>query len=69
MGFGEIIIRRIHRIYFLIERPDNELMEILKQNDRSYLKEIFTRIEPCSEKITMKKRISWVEIFEVSLHC
>lgn len=47
-GLGEIIIRRICGRHFLIEIPYDDLLSILKQNDWSYLKEFFIKIEPWS---------------------
>lgn len=69
MALGEIRVRRIQGRLFLIEMPDEELLELMKQNEGSYLKDFFIRIEQWSEKITMKERISWVEISGVPLHC
>ncbi|KAK5841265.1 hypothetical protein PVK06_010174 [Gossypium arboreum] len=46
MGLGEICVKRIQGNYFLLEIQDEELWEILKQREWSYLKEFFINIEP-----------------------
>lgn len=45
MGLCEISMKRIQGNYFLIKIPDEELTEILKQKEWSYLKEFFIHIE------------------------
>ncbi|KAH1057946.1 hypothetical protein J1N35_036011 [Gossypium stocksii] len=55
-GLGEILVKRIQGRFFLIEVPDEEFMEVLKQNDWAYLKECFIKIEPWSEKRFFQRR-------------
>lgn len=57
LGLGEISVKRIQGRFFLLEVPDDELMELVKQNDQAYLKEFLTKIEPWLEKIL--PIISW----------
>ncbi|KAH1090639.1 hypothetical protein J1N35_017896 [Gossypium stocksii] len=68
MGLGEISVKRIQRNFFLIEIPDEELFEILKQREWSYLKEFFINIEPWSEKMVFSERVTWIEVSGVPLH-
>ncbi|KAK8357640.1 hypothetical protein V6Z11_A05G434400 [Gossypium hirsutum] len=68
-GLGEISVKRIQGRFFLIEVPDEEFMEVLKQNNWRYLKECFISIEPWSEKSCMSERVSWVEVAGIPLHC
>ncbi|KAK8644116.1 hypothetical protein V6N13_123431 [Hibiscus sabdariffa] len=54
---------------FLLEVEDNKLYNSLKQSNWSYLKEVFYEIQPWSESFSVPKRTTWVELFEVPLHC
>ncbi|TYI19650.1 hypothetical protein ES332_A07G179200v1, partial [Gossypium tomentosum] len=68
MGLGELIIKRIQGRYFMIEVPDEEMMEILKQRDWAYLNEFFIKVELWTEKFqnykTTKRVVDiWGEIF------
>ncbi|MBA0854778.1 hypothetical protein Goshw_004818, partial [Gossypium schwendimanii] len=69
IGLGELTDKKIQGRYFLIEVPDDELLEILKQKDWAYLKEFFINIEPWSEKFKATERASWIEVSGVPLHC
>ncbi|PPS15502.1 hypothetical protein GOBAR_AA05079 [Gossypium barbadense] len=60
-GLGELSIKRIQGRCFLIEVPDEEYMEVLKQNDWAYLKECFITIEPWSGKRFVIERVTWIE--------
>ncbi|KAH1063391.1 hypothetical protein J1N35_028378 [Gossypium stocksii] len=55
IGLGKIKIRRIQGRHFLIEIPDMELLELLKQHDWTYLREFFVKIEPWSESLAVKE--------------
>ncbi|KAK5786932.1 hypothetical protein PVK06_041582 [Gossypium arboreum] len=68
-GLREILVKRIQGRFFLIEVPDEEFMEVLKQNNWGYLKECFLLIEPWSEKSYVSNRVSWVEVVGIPLHC
>lgn len=68
-GFGELTVKKIQGRYFLIEVPDDELTEMLKQKDWAYLKEFFTNIEPWSKKFKVTERAAWVEVSGIPLHC
>ncbi|MBA0843292.1 hypothetical protein Goarm_000494 [Gossypium armourianum] len=68
-GLGEIIVRRIQGRHFLVEIPDEELMDLLRQTEWSYLKDFFIKIEPWSEKLKIKERVTWIEVSGVPLHC
>ncbi|KAH1055054.1 hypothetical protein J1N35_033119 [Gossypium stocksii] len=46
IGLEEIIVRRIQGRHFLVEIPDEELMEMLRQTEWSYLKDFFIKVEP-----------------------
>ncbi|TYH95086.1 hypothetical protein ES332_A12G083300v1 [Gossypium tomentosum] len=61
-GFGELIVKRIQGRFFLIEVPDEEYMEVLKQNDWAYLKECFITIEPWSDKRFVTEMVTWIEV-------
>ncbi|PPR86359.1 hypothetical protein GOBAR_AA34326 [Gossypium barbadense] len=69
MGLGDICVKRIQGNYFLIEILDEELFDILKQRDWSYLKELFISIEPWSEKTVFSEKVTWIEISGVPVHC
>ncbi|KAL1180920.1 hypothetical protein V6Z11_A02G011200 [Gossypium hirsutum] len=69
MGLGEICVKRIQGNYFLLEIQDEELWEILKQREWSYLKEFFINIEPWSERLVFSERITWIEVSGVPMHC
>ncbi|KAH1082650.1 hypothetical protein J1N35_022411 [Gossypium stocksii] len=55
--------------HFLVEIPDEELIEMLRQTEWSYLKEFFVKVEPWSEKLKIEERVSWIEVSGVPLHC
>ncbi|KAG4202807.1 hypothetical protein ERO13_A05G359750v2 [Gossypium hirsutum] len=61
-GLEEISVKRIQGRFFLIEVPDNEFMEVLKQKDWAYLKECFIKIEPWLEKRFLSKRVAWIDV-------
>ncbi|KAH1130478.1 hypothetical protein J1N35_001856 [Gossypium stocksii] len=63
-GLSEISIKRIQGRFFLIEGPDDEFMEVLKQNDWAYLKECFINIKPWSKKRYVFERVAWIDIPE-----
>ncbi|KAK5834189.1 hypothetical protein PVK06_018063 [Gossypium arboreum] len=68
MGLGEISVKRIQGNYFLIEIPDDELYDILKQGDWSYLKEFFIHIPPWSEKLIISERVTWIEVSGIPIN-
>ncbi|TYH18868.1 hypothetical protein ES288_A05G307200v1, partial [Gossypium darwinii] len=68
-GLGEIIVRRIQGRHFLVEIPDEELLDLLRQIEWSYLKDFFIKIEPWSEKLKINERVAWIEVSGVPLHC
>ncbi|TYI24394.1 hypothetical protein ES332_A06G230900v1 [Gossypium tomentosum] len=68
-GLGEISLKRIQGRFFLLEVPDVEYLEVLKQNDWAYLKECFISIEPWSEKRFISERVTWIEVAGIPLHC
>ncbi|KAK5834241.1 hypothetical protein PVK06_018118 [Gossypium arboreum] len=55
MGLGELKVKRLQGRYFLVEVPDEELLEILRQREWAYLKEFFINIEPWSKKFKVWK--------------
>ncbi|KAG8496367.1 hypothetical protein CXB51_007606 [Gossypium anomalum] len=69
IGPGEITEIRIPGRHFLVDITDEELMELLRQTKWSYLKDFFINIVPWSEKLKLKERVSWIEVFGVPLHC
>ncbi|TYI32171.1 hypothetical protein ES332_A04G040300v1 [Gossypium tomentosum] len=69
MGLGEISVKIIQGNYFLIEIPDDELYDILKQGDWSYLKEFFIHIAPWSEKLIISERVTWIEVSGIPIYC
>ncbi|MBA0737971.1 hypothetical protein Gogos_011388 [Gossypium gossypioides] len=69
IGMNKIKVVEGHGRYFLIEVPDDELLEILKQKDWAYVKEFFINIEPWSEKFKATERAAWIEVLGVPLHC
>ncbi|MBA0764811.1 hypothetical protein Gotri_014099, partial [Gossypium trilobum] len=69
IGLGELTVKKIQGRYFLIEVPDDELLEILKQKDWAYLKEFFINIEPWSKKFKATEMAAWIEVLGVPLHC
>ncbi|KAH1091893.1 hypothetical protein J1N35_019150 [Gossypium stocksii] len=69
MGLGGISVKRIQCNHFLIKIPDDDLFDILKQKDWSYLKEFFIYIVPWLEKLVFSERITWIELYGVPLHC
>ncbi|PPS04722.1 hypothetical protein GOBAR_AA15947 [Gossypium barbadense] len=69
MGLGEIRVKRIQGNHFLIEIPDDELFEILKQREWSYLKEFFIHIASWTEKLVFTERVAWIELSGVPMHC
>ncbi|TYH93990.1 hypothetical protein ES332_A12G011100v1 [Gossypium tomentosum] len=68
-GLGEISVKRIQGRFFLLEVPDEEYMEVLKQNGWAYLKDYFITIEPWSEKRYVSERVTWIEVAGIPLHC
>ncbi|KAH1108246.1 hypothetical protein J1N35_012014 [Gossypium stocksii] len=69
IGLREILVRRIQGRFFLVEIPDEELLDMLRQTDWSYLKDFFINIVPWSEKLKIKERVTWIEVSGVPLHC
>ncbi|KAH1040220.1 hypothetical protein J1N35_041963 [Gossypium stocksii] len=68
LGLGELKVKRIQGRYFLIEVPNDKLMEILRQKEWAYLKEFFTNIESWSEKFCALESAVWIEIAGIPLH-
>ncbi|KAK8689103.1 hypothetical protein V6N13_087830 [Hibiscus sabdariffa] len=68
-GLGEIKIQRMDGKVFLFTLEDDELFMMLEDLDWSYLKEIFTKVEPWSEKMTTLARATWLKLTGVPLHC
>ncbi|KAG8489412.1 hypothetical protein CXB51_017846 [Gossypium anomalum] len=68
-GLEELSVKRIQGRLFLIEVPDEEFMEVLKQNDWASLKECFIKIEPWSEKRLLSERVAWIDGVGIPLHC
>ncbi|KAL4273016.1 hypothetical protein GQ457_13G023710 [Hibiscus cannabinus] len=46
-GLGEIQVKRMSGMVFLLEVEDSKLYNSLKQSNWSYLKEVFYEIQPC----------------------
>ncbi|KAK8693626.1 hypothetical protein V6N13_071201 [Hibiscus sabdariffa] len=68
-GLGEISIKRMGGRRFLIEFKDHELYEFLKEQNWSYLLEVFTDVEPWSESFHLPERITWIQVEGIPLHC
>ncbi|KAK8675492.1 hypothetical protein V6N13_033558 [Hibiscus sabdariffa] len=68
-GFGDIGVKSLGGGRFLLEIMDQDLYNMLKDLDWSYLKEIFTEIEPWSEKFQLPERITWLKVSGIPLHC
>ncbi|KAK8681313.1 hypothetical protein V6N13_053717 [Hibiscus sabdariffa] len=68
-GLGEIKVQRMGGKAFLLTFEDDELFMMLADLDWSYLKEIFTKVEPWSEKMTIHSHATWLELTGVPLHC
>ncbi|KAG8499712.1 hypothetical protein CXB51_006382 [Gossypium anomalum] len=69
MGLGELKVKRIQGRFLLIEVSDEDLLEILRQREWSYLKDFFINIEPWSEKFKVSERAVWIKIAGIPLHC
>ncbi|KAK8696502.1 hypothetical protein V6N13_001636 [Hibiscus sabdariffa] len=54
---------------FLIESKDQESFGYLKEQEWSYLLEVFSEIEPWSELFHLPERITWVQAEGIPLHC
>ncbi|KAK8636158.1 hypothetical protein V6N13_004866 [Hibiscus sabdariffa] len=68
-GLGEIKVQRMGGNAFLLTLEDDELFTMLEDLDWSYLKEIFTKVEPWSKKMTIPACATWLELTGVPLHC
>ncbi|KAK8624738.1 hypothetical protein V6N13_089625 [Hibiscus sabdariffa] len=68
-GLGEIVVKSLGGRKFLIEIKDLELYELLEDLKWSYLKEIFSDIEPWSESFHLPERVTWIRLSGVPLHC
>ncbi|PPS11771.1 hypothetical protein GOBAR_AA08864 [Gossypium barbadense] len=60
---------RIQGRHFLVEISDEELVDLLRQTEWSYLKDFFIKIELWSENLKIKERVTWIEVSGVPLHC
>ncbi|KAK8709242.1 hypothetical protein V6N13_060267 [Hibiscus sabdariffa] len=68
-GLGELEIKSMGGRRFLIESKDQELFEYLKEQEWSYLLEVFSEVEPWSELFHLPERITWIQAEEIPLHC
>ncbi|KAK8623004.1 hypothetical protein V6N13_117900 [Hibiscus sabdariffa] len=68
-GLGEINVKSMGGCWFLIEFKDQELFEFLKEQDWSYLKEVFSEVEPWTESFHLPERITWIQAEGIPLHC
>ncbi|KAK5777550.1 hypothetical protein PVK06_045517 [Gossypium arboreum] len=68
-GLREIIVRRTQGRHFLVEIPDKERMDLLRQTEWSYLRDFFIKIESWLKKLKINERVTWIEVLEVPLHC
>ncbi|KAK8626090.1 hypothetical protein V6N13_133742 [Hibiscus sabdariffa] len=68
-GLGEISIKSMGGRRFLIEFKDHELYEFLKEQNWSYLLEVFTDVEPWSKSFHLPERITWIQVEGIPLHC
>ncbi|KAK8665180.1 hypothetical protein V6N13_005354 [Hibiscus sabdariffa] len=68
-GLGEINVKSMGGRWFLIEFKDQELFQFLKEQDWSYLKEVFSEVEPWTESFHLPERITWIQAEGIPLHC
>ncbi|KAK8570926.1 hypothetical protein V6N13_103323 [Hibiscus sabdariffa] len=68
-GLGEIKVQRMGGKSFLISVEDEELFLLMEDLRWSYLKEIFMEVEPWSENLIKSKRVTWIEVTGVPIHC
>ncbi|KAL4295479.1 hypothetical protein GQ457_12G002800 [Hibiscus cannabinus] len=68
-GFGELSIKSMGGSRFLIEFKDQDLFHFLKEQNWSYLLEVFTEVEPWTEAFHLPERITWIEVEGIPLHC
>ncbi|KAH1046044.1 hypothetical protein J1N35_036828 [Gossypium stocksii] len=68
-GLEELKVKRIQGRFFLIQVPNDELMELLRQKELAYLKELFINVEPWSKKFHASERAVWIEVAGIPLHC
>ncbi|KAK8644214.1 hypothetical protein V6N13_123526 [Hibiscus sabdariffa] len=68
-GLGEIKVQRMGGRMFLITIEDEELYTMMEDLEWSYLKEIFVEIYPWPENISIQRRVTWLEVGGVPLHC
>ncbi|KAL4303168.1 hypothetical protein GQ457_10G019730 [Hibiscus cannabinus] len=68
-GFGELSIKSLGGRWFLIEFKDQGLFDFLKEQNWSYLLEVFQEVEQWSETYRIPERITWLQIEGIPLHC
>ncbi|KAK8654322.1 hypothetical protein V6N13_128293 [Hibiscus sabdariffa] len=68
-GLGEISIKSMGGKCFLIEFKDQDLFDYLKEQDWSYLLEVFIEVEPWTEFFHLPERITWIQVEGIPLHC
>ncbi|KAK8697520.1 hypothetical protein V6N13_113665 [Hibiscus sabdariffa] len=68
-GFGELSIKSLGGRWFLIEFKDQGLFDFLKEQNWSYLLEVFQEVEHWSETYRIPERITWLQIEGIPLHC
>ncbi|KAK8684000.1 hypothetical protein V6N13_040038 [Hibiscus sabdariffa] len=55
--------------FFLLEVEDKRLYSSLKDSGWSYLKEVFYEVQPWTETFRVPKRVTWIELIGILLHC
>ncbi|KAK8625316.1 hypothetical protein V6N13_090190 [Hibiscus sabdariffa] len=68
-GLGDIKVQRMGGKLYLLSFEDDELFLMLEDLNWSYLKEIFSKVEPWSEDIMGVARAVWIELSGIPLHC
>ncbi|KAL4290530.1 hypothetical protein GQ457_14G023320 [Hibiscus cannabinus] len=68
-GFGDINVQRLGAKSYLLTFMDEDLAEMLEDVNWSYLREIFSDVQPWSEQVSYNERATWLEIRGLPLHC
>ncbi|KAL4342458.1 hypothetical protein GQ457_08G019930 [Hibiscus cannabinus] len=68
-GFGDINVQRLGAKSYLLTFMDEDLAEMLEDVNWSYLREIFSDVQPWSEQVSFNERATWLEIRGLPLHC
>ncbi|KAE8669013.1 hypothetical protein F3Y22_tig00112261pilonHSYRG00067 [Hibiscus syriacus] len=68
-GLGEIKTKFLGGRDYLLQIDDEESYRILKEQNWSFLNEVFQEVQPWSESYRASERVTWIKLVGMPLHC